>query len=105
MAAEPNSPKTTNIAFFTLASLILILVSCIALEGLYYIWEDQAAEVAGEGNLPSSLQLYRQEQAERLQSINDSKVVALKEAQSGRSLAIIVPTTPAKTPEKPPEKK
>jgi hypothetical protein len=100
MASEPNSPTTTNIAFFTMASLILILVSCIALEGLYYIWEDQAAEVAGEGNLPTSLQLYRTEQAERLQTINDSKAAALKEAQVGKSLAIVVPTSPAKTPEK-----
>jgi hypothetical protein len=104
MPAEPNEPKTNNIAFFTVASLILILVSCIALEGLYYIWEERAATIVDSGSMGSALQAYRQEQAEKLAKIGTAEAAVLKEAQAGKPLAIIVPTTPA-TPAKTPEKK
>jgi hypothetical protein len=118
MAAEPNSPKTGMITFVTVLSLILLLISVLVLEGLFGVWQTRAQNRAGEGNLPSQVDVYKKEQVDRLSDIEKFKSSVIQDARAGKTLAPPAPPaapappagtpgktdTPAKTPAKTPEK-
>ncbi len=96
MAAEPDLPKTGTIAYVTILSLILILVSFLALQPLYFIWEARYENKLGEGRMPSDLAVYRAEQNEKLKDLPQSQAGVLASAKEGKDLSIKVPV-PAKT--------
>jgi len=91
MAAEPNRPKTGTIAFVTALSVILVLISVMVIEGLFYIWHGRAQEKAGSGDLTSQLAMYTREQQSRLTDIDSFKQKVLAEARTGKSLAAPIP--------------
>jgi hypothetical protein len=98
MAAEPNRPKTGMILFVTALSLILLLVSVLVIEGLFYVWQTRAQEKAGEGNLPSQVDVYKKEQVARLTDIDQFKASVIQDARAGKNLA---PPAPPDAPSKP----
>jgi hypothetical protein len=100
---EPNNPKTGTIAFYTVSSLILLLVSMLALEGLFHIWEGRAEQKLEAVDYPSDVSIYRKEQNARLEGLAESMKQVIEDAKAGKNLAAPAPP-PAKTPEKTPGK-
>src|SRR5215208_8269138 len=93
MAAEPNRPKTGMITFVTVLSLILLLISVLVIEGLFYVWQGRAQERVGEGNLPGQLDSYKKEQVARLTDIEKFKSSVIQDARAGKPIAPPVPPT------------